>query len=56
MNFFWPIFQMPIFKCCMMLEQIDSFFKGSISDFFGNSISKWQRVYEAKVIGEKNNK
>ena len=38
----------------MMLEQIDSpfFIKGSISGFFGNSISKWQRVYEAKVIGE----
>jgi len=49
---FLTIVQMPIFKCCMMLEQIDSFFKGSLSGFFGNSSSKWQRVYEAKVIGE----
>ena len=49
---FFGLFQMPSFKCCMMLEQIDSFFKGSLSGFFGNSISKWQRVYEAKVIGE----
>ena len=49
---FFGLFQMPSFKCCMMLEQIDSPFFKDISGFFGNSSSKWQRVYEAKVIGE----